>query len=61
MILSAFPQFSDTVSSSDGSLDSAKMAELESRLSQSSVLTERLKVCENICATLKHCTFFFKK
>ncbi|XP_028269133.1 general vesicular transport factor p115 isoform X5 [Parambassis ranga] len=34
---------SDTVSSSDGSLDSTKMAELESRLSQSSVLTERLK------------------
>lgn len=42
-----FLQSSDAVSGSDGSLDAAKMAELDSRLAAQTAETERLKVCEH--------------
>lgn len=45
------PQSSDAVSGSDGSLDAAKMAELESRLTAQTTETERLKVCRISCST----------
>uniref|UniRef100_A0A669CNS3 General vesicular transport factor p115 n=1 Tax=Oreochromis niloticus TaxID=8128 RepID=A0A669CNS3_ORENI len=44
---------SDTLPSSDSSLDAAKMAELESRLGAQTSEMERLKVCENIRAELE--------
>lgn len=41
----AFSQSSDVVPCSDGSLDAAKMAELESRLAAQTTEMEKLKVC----------------
>lgn len=45
---SGFSQCSDTLPSSDSSLDAAKMAELESRLGAQTSEMERLKVRENM-------------
>lgn len=44
-LFTAFSQSSDVVPGSDGSLDAAKMAELESRLAAQTTEMEKLKVC----------------
>lgn len=49
-----FFQSSDAAHSSDGSLDAAKIAELESRLAAQTSETERLKVCD-----LAHILLFY--